>query len=917
MIKRILCLLLFLVTTWSGYAQKTEIQYLSGTGSDHTVKWDFFCTAGMNSNKWSTIEVPSQWEQQGFGAYNYGQDKKYNDEKGLYKYQFSVPETWKNKKTYIVFEGSMTDTDVKINGKSAGTIHQGSFYRFRYDISNLLEYGKKNLLEVTVSKESANVSVNRAERRGDYWVFGGIYRPVYLEAYPTEFIDHLAIDAKADGIFNMDVFLNSTAKANKVEAQLQTLNGKPFGPAVSVPVTSGQEQVKLTGTFKNPALWNPETPNLYQVVVSLKNGSQTIHQTKQRFGFRTVEVRKSDGIYVNNKKIMFRGVDRHTFRPETGRATSKTISIEDVNLMKDMNMNAVRMSHYPPDQHFLDVCDSLGMFILDELAGWHAFYDTETGKRIVKQMVERDVNHPCIVLWDNGNEGGFNKDLRTEYDKWDPQNRQVIEPWSKLNGMDTKHYPGFKYVTNALNTGTDIYFPTEFLHGLYDGGHGAGLDDYWELMNSKPLAAGGFLWVFADEGIERRDWKDSIDTKGNNAPDGILGPHHEKEGSFYTIKEIWSPVHFKNTQITPAFDGKLSVINRYLYTNLNKCKFSFEVVKFTGTFPKMVNQKVSGVIPSPNIAVGDSGFLKLNLPANWKGYDALYVTATDPFGRLINKWSWSITKPEAMANRIVKAGPEKVSMREEGDFVIMSSRDVSARFNKTNGLLSEVKKGSKLIPFNNGPLFVGDTVKFKELKHYASGNNYVVEVNYNKSPDCFVKWTMLPGGWLQMDYQFHPVGKAENAGVTFSYPENLVTGATLMANGPYHVWKNRLKGTTLGVYNKKYNTTVTGETWDYPEFKGYYANFYAVQIQTKEMPFTIVSATNDLFLHLFTPQAAKFVKGSVNPTFPSGNISILNGINAIGTKFSKPEDEGPAGQKNQYLQTDSPLKGTIYFRFGE
>jgi len=917
MMNRILCLLLLLVTAWSGHAQKTEIQYLSGTGTDHTVKWDFFCTAGMNSNKWSTIEVPSQWEQQGFGAYNYGQDKKYNDEKGLYKYQFSVPEAWRNKRTYIVFEGSMTDTEVKINGKSAGTIHQGSFYRFRYDISNLLEFGKKNLLEVTVSKESANVSVNKAERRGDYWVFGGIFRPVYLEAFPSEFIDHLAIDAKADGEFTMNVFLNSSSKANKVEAQLQTLNGKLFGPAVSVPVTSDQEQVKLTGTFRNPALWNPETPNLYQVVVSLKNGSQTIHQTKQRFGFRTVEVRKSDGIYVNNKKIMFRGVDRHTFRPETGRATSKTISIEDVNLMKDMNMNAVRMSHYPPDQHFLDVCDSLGMFILDELAGWHAYYDTETGKRIVKQMVERDVNHPCIVLWDNGNEGGFNKDLRTEYDKWDPQNRQVIEPWSKLNGMDTKHYPGFKYVTNALNTGTDIYFPTEFLHGLYDGGHGAGLDDYWELMNSKPLAAGGFLWVFADEGIVRRDCKDSIDTHGNYAPDGILGPHHEKEGSFYTIKEIWSPVHFRNTQITAAFDGKLAVSNRYLYTNLNKCKFSFEIVKFTGTFPKMINQKVSEVIPPPNIAVGDSGFLKLNLPANWKGYDALYVTATDPFGRLINKWSWSITKPEAMASRIVKAGPGKVSMREEGDFVIMSSGDVSARFNKTNGLLSEVKKGSKLIPFNNGPLFVGDTVKFKGLKHYTSGNNYVVEVNYNKSPDCFVKWTMLPGGWLQMDYQFHPVGKAENAGVTFSYPENLVTGATLMANGPYHVWKNRLKGTTFGVYNKKYNNTVTGETWDYPEFKGYYANFYAVHVQTKELPFTIVSATKDLFLHLFTPQDAKFVKGSVNPTFPSGNISILNGINAIGTKFSKPEDEGPAGQKNLYLQTDSPLKGTIYFRFGE
>lgn len=98
--------------------------------------------------------------------------------------------------------------------------------------------------------------------------------------------------------------------------------------------------------------------------------------------------------------------------------------------------------------------------------------------------------------------------------------------------MDTKHYPGYKYVDNALNKGNLIYFPTEFLHGLYDGGLGAGLDDYWNLMSSKSLAAGGFLWVFADEGIVRNDLKDSIDNHGNNSPDGILGPYREKEGSF-------------------------------------------------------------------------------------------------------------------------------------------------------------------------------------------------------------------------------------------------------------------------------------------------------------------------------------------------------------------------------------------------
>ena len=184
-------------------AQQTIVQYLSGTDKDHTVQWDFFCNNGMNSGKWTTIAVPSNWEQQSFGGYSYGHDKIKTDEQGLYKYSFKTDQQWKNKKVFIVFEGSMTDTDVKINGRSAGAIHQGAFYRFKYDITRLLKYGTNNLLEVKVDKQSANTSINRAERNGDFWVLGGIYRPVYLEIVPADFIDRVAIDAKASGAFSM------------------------------------------------------------------------------------------------------------------------------------------------------------------------------------------------------------------------------------------------------------------------------------------------------------------------------------------------------------------------------------------------------------------------------------------------------------------------------------------------------------------------------------------------------------------------------------------------------------------------------------------------------------------------------------------------------------------------------------------
>jgi beta-galactosidase/beta-glucuronidase len=171
------------------FGQETETQLLSGWDKDHTVDWDFYCTGGRNSGKWTKIPVPSNWELKGFGTYNYGREKVKSDEKGLYKYQFKLKPEWKKKRVFIVFEGSMTDTKVKINGKLAGPVHQGVFYRFKYEIGKLLDFKGKNLLEVEVAKKSADTSVNRAERDAYYWVFGGIYRPVYLEAVPEVFIE--------------------------------------------------------------------------------------------------------------------------------------------------------------------------------------------------------------------------------------------------------------------------------------------------------------------------------------------------------------------------------------------------------------------------------------------------------------------------------------------------------------------------------------------------------------------------------------------------------------------------------------------------------------------------------------------------------------------------------------------------------
>src|SRR5882757_5356710 len=166
-VKKLLLQGLCSLIPFAGFSQSTIVRYLSGTDKDHTIKWDFFCSSGRNSGQWTKIPVPSNWELQGFGAYNYGHDKVKADETGIYRCEFRTEDGWRHKRVFIVFEGAMTDTKVTVNGKPAGAVHQGGFYRFKYDITDLLHPAGANRLEVSVSKMSADASVNRAERNGD------------------------------------------------------------------------------------------------------------------------------------------------------------------------------------------------------------------------------------------------------------------------------------------------------------------------------------------------------------------------------------------------------------------------------------------------------------------------------------------------------------------------------------------------------------------------------------------------------------------------------------------------------------------------------------------------------------------------------------------------------------------------------
>jgi len=943
--KQPLTILFILFSLFAG-ANETETIYLSGKGLGDTKTWQFYCSDGMNSKKWSKIEVPSQWELQGFGEYCYGRwyvnKNRQNPpmETGIYRTSFQIPSSWKNKQVNIVFEGVMTDTRVLINGKPAGNIHQGGFNRFSYDITDKIKTGK-NELQVEVSKESADKSVNAAERKADWWLFGGIYRPVFLEAKPAVNIERIAVDAKADGSFYADIFTTPIEE----DGYYIKANISPVKAAVGKqPAVYVQQAATLkTGnkhsiSFKwdNVEVWNTETPNLYDLTLELVDkNKKTVHISKERIGFRTVEFRAKDGIYVNDTKVVLKGINRHSFHPDGGRTTSKEVSIMDGKLIKEMNINAVRF-HYAPDKHFMEVCDSLGIFVVSELAGWQNSYNTETGTKLLKSLVTRDVNHPSIILWSNGNEGGFNYDLTPMFSDFDPQKRHVIHAWADFDNLDTHHYPTFLTGIARFVNGYKVFMPTEFEHGLYDQGHGSGLEDFWASYTAHPLFAGGFMWDFSDNAVKRVDKGGILDSDGSNGPDGIVGPYREKEGSYYTVRDVWAPIQFENIFITSSFKGEFIVRNDYLFSNLNTCKMKYKVLTAPSPLKGGQSKEIaSGEVALPAIDPHEAGKARMSVPANFFDGDILEITAWNQHGNEICTWTWPIHYAGEYAQQQLENVKQTgtTSVRQDGNKITLSANDLTVTFDTITGYITSINNNKGPVSFNNGPAPVGMKARIKEVKFRQEGDNAVFTAYYWGAVDS-IRWTMTPAGLLRMyavtlDKANPGVGfdeavfedNIDNFGFTFSYPEEKVKSMEWFGRGPYRVWKNRIRGANYGVWNKDYNNTMTGADFTnliYPEFKGHHGNMYWSTLNTNESPFTFYSASDGIYMRVFTPEEPKdnITNWRANPEFPEGDISFLYEI--PGMRCFKPiSQHGPKGLASniRIKKGDEGVHMDIWFDF--
>jgi hypothetical protein len=423
-----------------------------------------------------------------------------------------------------------------------------------------------------------------------------------------------------------------------------------------------------------------------------------------------------------------------------------------------------------------------------------------------------------------------------------------------------------------------------------------------------------------DEAVKRTDRGGVLDAAGNLAPDGILGPHREKEGSYFTVKEIWSPIQIAPPRLDEGFDGRLEVENRYQFTDAGRCAFHWKLVRFRSPWDARAGHDVlhEGDVAAPSIPPGGTGTLALSLPSGWRENDALYLTASDPGGRELYTWTWMIHKPAQILAGLAGREAREVHGRDAGDTIVLSARGTEVSISKALGTLAAVRAGGRAISLGGGPVIVGKNVAgwLRELTHGPEGDAYVVRARFGGNLRD-VTWRMERSGWLRLDYRFWLPDRDGHAdhdyyGITFDYPEAQVTGVRWLGRGPYRVWKNRTKGTTFDVWQKAYNRTETGLSWDYPEFKGYHGNLYWAVIQNRERSFVVATETEDLSLRLFTPRFGN--AGSATAAFPPGDISFLHGIAAIGMKFATAGSLGPESQRRLAVGSFS---GALSFYFGD
>ena len=593
---------------------------------------------------WDDIPVPSNWELQGYGVPIYvNQPYEFTrhpnpphvphdyDPVGSYRRTFTIPGTWDGRQVFIHFGAVKSAFYIWVNGKKVG-YSQGSKTPAEWDITKYLKKGE-NYVALQVFRWSDGTYLECQ----DFWRISGIERDVFLfstpKVYISDFFAHTGLTNNyTDGDFKLDVRLQDkepagTTQKYDVEVELLDYTGNQIFKETK-PATfskSGTGNLEFQSLIKDVKSWSAEKPDLYTLLISVQPEKGEITETvKHKIGFRTSEV-KNGQLLINGVAVLFKGVDRHEHDPVTGHVISKELMMQDITLMKQNNINTVRTSHYPNDPYWYELCDKYGIYVIDEanieshgmgygkrsLAKNPEWGDAHLDR--IERMVERDKNHPSIIMWSMGNEAGDGINF-TKCRKWIHQrdaSRPVHYERAGLGDNTDVYCPMYPSVNYLKNYGSKPQekplIMCEYSHAM--GNSNGDFKDYWEVIEQYGQLQGGSIWDWVDQGLLKKDKNgvefyayggdfgpDTIPSDGNFCINGIVSPDRTPHPAMTEIKHSYQ--YIKTNLLDPS-SGRLQIINLYDFTPLMDVDLYWELKADTNTL-------FSGNLSSPGVEPHDT-----------------------------------------------------------------------------------------------------------------------------------------------------------------------------------------------------------------------------------------------------------------------------------------------------------------------
>ena len=579
---------------------------------------------------WADINVPGNWERQGYGTaiyvnetyefddpmFNFKKNPPFvpyeENEVGSYRRTFTVPTDWDGRRVVLCCEGIISFYYVWVNGEKLG-YNQGSKTPAEWDITDKLKPG-----ENTVALEVYRWSSGSYLECQDMWRLSGIERSVYLYSTPRQYIaDYKVVstldkNTYKDGIFNLDVQIAGPANPDaRIAYQLKDADGKTvLKEEAKVPTGENSRITFKETTIPDVKAWSAEHPNLYTLVLSLKDaGGKETELTGGRVGFRTSEIK--DGRFcVNGVPTLVKGTNRHE-HSQLGRTVSRELMLKDIELMKQYNINTVRNSHYPTDPLWYELCDEYGLYMIDEanIESHGMGYGPESLAKDstwlpahmdrTRRMYERSKNHPCIVIWSLGNEAGNGINFERTYDwlKSVEKNRPVQYERAEQNyntDIYCRMYRSVDVIKEYLNQKEPkIYRPfilCEYVHAM--GNSVGGLKEYWDVFENEPMAQGGCVWDWVDQSFRELDengnwyWSYGGDYGPKGIPsfdnfccNGLVSADREPHPHLNEVKKVYQYI---KTKLTDERNLTLSIKNWYDFSNLNEYTLNWQLVTDDG-----------------------------------------------------------------------------------------------------------------------------------------------------------------------------------------------------------------------------------------------------------------------------------------------------------------------------------------------